>query len=104
MNLNTALRASACVLNRLRARSSHSSVAKKLSHMALSPGSGFAGPRAGYRVANRTHRRTHACFAAAMAELDRGVLRTLIRVMDHAPGPPRRERHVQGIEHQLLGE
>jgi hypothetical protein len=36
MKANVALRASACVLNRQRARSSHSSVAKKLSHMALS--------------------------------------------------------------------
>src|SRR6478672_3128120 len=35
MKANVALRASACVLNRQRARSSHSSVAKKLSHMAL---------------------------------------------------------------------
>jgi hypothetical protein len=24
--------------------------------------------------------------------------------MDHASGPPRRQRHVQGIEHQLFGE
>jgi hypothetical protein len=36
MNANVALRASACVLNRQRASSSHSSLAKKLSHMALS--------------------------------------------------------------------
>jgi hypothetical protein len=36
MNAKTALRASAGVWNRQRARSSHSSVAKKLSHMALS--------------------------------------------------------------------
>ena len=39
-----------------------------------------------------------------MAELDRSVLRTLVGVMDHASGAPRHERHVQGIEHQLLGE
>jgi AraC-like DNA-binding protein len=36
MNANTACRASAWVGNRRRGRSSHSSVAKKLSHMALS--------------------------------------------------------------------
>ena len=36
MKSKTALRASACVLNRRRASSSHSRVAKKLSHMALS--------------------------------------------------------------------
>src|SRR3954463_11824750 len=36
MNAKIALLASACVLNRERSSSSHSSVAKKLSHMALS--------------------------------------------------------------------
>ncbi len=36
MKSNTALRASICVRNRCRSRSSHSSVAKKLSHIALS--------------------------------------------------------------------
>jgi hypothetical protein len=36
MKSNTALLASAGVLNRLRASNSHSSVAKKLSHIALS--------------------------------------------------------------------
>jgi hypothetical protein len=36
MNWNAELRASACVLNRHRSSSSHSRVAKKLSHMALS--------------------------------------------------------------------
>ena len=36
MKVNTSLRASACVRKRQRASSSHSSVAKKLSHMALS--------------------------------------------------------------------
>src|ERR671926_40625 len=34
-------------------------------------------------VAHRSHRRPHAGFATAPAELDRGVLATLIRVMDH---------------------
>ena len=36
MKANTALLASVCVLNRQRSSSSHSRVAKKLSHMALS--------------------------------------------------------------------
>jgi hypothetical protein len=36
MNSKTARRASACVLNRQRSSSSHSRVAKKLSHIALS--------------------------------------------------------------------
>jgi hypothetical protein len=37
-------------------------------------------------------------------ELDRCVLRNLIRVMDHARAPPRHECHVQAIKHQLGGE
>jgi hypothetical protein len=56
------------------------------------------------RVADRAHRRAHAGLAAALAELDRGVLRPLIGVMDHAPGPSCRQRHVQRIEHQLFSE
>jgi hypothetical protein len=32
------------------------------------------------------------------------ALRTLVGGMDHVAGPPRRQRHVQGIEHQLFGE
>ena len=55
-------------------------------------------------VSNRTHRGTHAGLAAAMAELDRGVLRTLIGVMDHPSGWSPQQRHVQGIKHQLPGE
>ena len=55
-------------------------------------------------VSNRAHRGAHACLAAAMAELDRGVLRTLIGVMDHRSGSSRQQRHVQSIEHQLPGE
>src|ERR1700693_1969611 len=50
-------------------------------------------------VSDRTHRRANACIAAAFAELDRGVLRTLVGVMDDAAWPPRRQRHVQRIEH-----
>src|SRR6476620_3984271 len=54
-------------------------------------------------VADRTHRGAHAGVTAAVAELDRAVLRTLVGVMDHASGPPRRQSHVQSIEHQLFG-
>jgi hypothetical protein len=36
MKLKQAIRASACDMNRRRSSSSHSKVAKKLSHMALS--------------------------------------------------------------------
>jgi hypothetical protein len=45
-------------------------------------------------VTDRTHRGAHASVTAAVAELDRTVLRTLVGVMDHASGPPRRQRHV----------
>ena len=38
------------------------------------------------RVANRTHRRTHAGFAAAMAELDRSVLGELNWSSQHLEG------------------
>src|SRR5579864_8214616 len=55
-------------------------------------------------IANRAHRGTHAGLAATLAELDRRVLRTLVGVMDHVPWPPRCERHVQSIQHQLFGE
>jgi hypothetical protein len=104
MKANVALRVSACVLNRQRSRNSHSSVAKKLSHMALSPGSGYAGPRTGSCVADRTHRGAYAHVTAAVAELDRGVLRTLVGVMDHLGGPPRQKRNVQSVKHQLRGK
>src|SRR5580658_1871224 len=55
-------------------------------------------------VSDRTHRRAHAGLPTMLAERDRGVLGTLVGMMDHAAGPPRRERHVQSIEHQLSGE
>ena len=40
-------------------------------------------------VADRTHRGAHAPVTAAVAELDRAVLRTLVGVMDDASRPPR---------------
>src|ERR1043165_6868118 len=43
-------------------------------------------------VADRTHRGAHARVTAAVAELDRAVLRTLVGGMDAASGPPRRPR------------
>src|SRR5690348_14009396 len=55
-------------------------------------------------VTDRTHRGAHAGVTAAVAELDRAVLRTLVGVMNDRSGPSRRQRHVQGIEHQLFGE
>src|SRR6476659_5932686 len=50
--------------------------------------------------ADRAHRWAHSCIAAAATELDRGVLRTLIRVMDYAAWPSRHQRHVQRIDDQ----
>ena len=52
-------------------------------------------------IANRPHRRPDAGFLAAQAEGDRGVLRSLVRVMDHVDRTPLRQRHVEGIEHEL---
>src|SRR5260370_30371558 len=62
MKRKTAIRASACEPNRRRASNSHSSVAKKLSHMALS----YASPTDPPLTA-------HARFPAAAAERERGV-------------------------------
>src|SRR4029077_19532182 len=55
-------------------------------------------------IAHRTHRGTHAGIATTLAELDRGILRSLIRVMDHALRPPCLKRHVQRVEYQLTGQ
>src|SRR6201997_5892202 len=55
-------------------------------------------------IADRTHRGSHTGLTTAVAELDRGVLRTLVGVVDHAPGSPCHECHVQSIEHQSCGE
>ena len=51
-------------------------------------------------VADRTHRGAHAGVPAAVAELDRA----LVGVVDHAPGLPRHQCHVQSVKHQLRGE
>src|ERR1700722_13400688 len=55
-------------------------------------------------LADPTHRGAYARVTAAVAELDRGVLRTLVGVVDHARGPPRQKRHVQSVKYQLRGE
>src|SRR5262249_36340156 len=51
-------------------------------------------------VADRAHRGPHACGPAALPELDRGVLRALIGVMDNTVGASRSERHLECIQHQ----
>jgi len=60
MKLKQAMRASAWDANRRRSSNSHSKVAKKLSHMALSVG-----------VADRPHGWPHAGLLAAVAERQR---------------------------------
>src|SRR5271170_7193548 len=61
-------------------------------------------PRVVVAVADRTHRRSHAGFAAALAECDRRVLATLIGVMDDALGSATVDRHVESVEHQLCAQ
>src|ERR1700751_1362360 len=46
-------------------------------------------------IADRTHRGSHTGLTTAVAELDRGVLRTLVGVVDHASGSPCNGRHVR---------
>ena len=92
MNSKTAMRASACVLNRRRSSSSHSSVAKKLSPSRCR--------RRRRPSPSRDARPPHG----SAAERDRGILRALVGVVDHVPRPPRHQRHVQRIEHELRGE
>src|SRR6476659_1265619 len=101
MKLKQAMRASTCEAKRRRSSSSHSRVAKKLSHRALSPGSGFAGPRTGSGIPDRAHRRPHAGFLAALAECERGILATLVGMMDHVSWPTLAEGHVEGVQNQL---
>src|SRR5258706_5486072 len=101
MKLKQAILASAWEAKRRRSSSSQSRVAKKLSHMALSHGSGFAGPRAGSGVADRAHRGPHAGVLATPAERERGVLAALITVVDDIARPTLADRHVEGVQHQF---
>src|SRR6266850_7601561 len=52
-------------------------------------------------VSDRPHRGANACLATSFAEFDRSVLRALIGMMDHAARSPLKQRHVEGVEHQL---
>src|SRR5438132_5722268 len=78
MNSNTAIRASAWVLNRRLSRSSHSSGEEALAHGVV------------VGVSDRAHRGAHTRLPAAMAELNGRVLGTLVGVVDHALRPPHR--------------
>ncbi len=51
-------------------------------------------------ITDRSSRRADASAATAVAEGDRGILRSLIGVMDDAIGSALPERHVEGIEHE----
>ena len=50
-------------------------------------------------VTDRAHRWPHARLAAAVAELDRRILRALIRVMNNASRTAHRQRHAQRVQH-----
>lgn len=77
MKSKTAILASLWALNRSRLRHSHSKVAKNDSHMALSKQSPTE------PIEGRT-----PALTATLPEGKRGVLRALVRVMDHPIRPP----------------
>src|SRR5713226_9589330 len=52
-------------------------------------------------IAYRPHRGTHASLTATHPKRDRGVLRTLVRVMNYRGGPALLERHVERGQHQF---
>src|ERR1019366_3106596 len=55
-------------------------------------------------IADRSHRRTYPGFAAARAELDRGVLGALVGVMDDVAGTALPQRKIERLEHQLSAQ
>src|ERR1700676_3094461 len=55
-------------------------------------------------IADRAHRRAHPGFAAARAELDRGVLGALVEMMDDRAGAALEQREVKRLEHQLSAQ
>src|SRR6476646_11405982 len=58
-----------------------------VSARALSPGSGFAGPRTGSAVTDAADRRLDPCLGKPLGILDRDVLHTAITVVDEAAAP-----------------
>ena len=86
MNSKIALRASPGVLKLRRFNSSHSSVARKLSHIALSKQS----------PTEPIEGRTRA-FSQRWPKASEGVLAALIGVVNDANGPPLLQRHVEGL-------
>src|ERR1700730_11243646 len=53
-------------------------------------------------ITHRAHRRPHAGLAAALAEGDRSVLATLVRMMNHLFGPMLPEGQVERLQHQSV--
>lgn len=95
MNLKTAVRASVWLAKRYRFNSSHSSVAKKGSHMVLSRQSPTEA------IEGRT---PDSGLAATRAERRRRVLAALVRVMDHVLGPAAPYRHAERLEDQFRAQ
>src|ERR1700726_5054892 len=52
-------------------------------------------------IADRAHRGPHAGLAAALAEGERSVLATLVRVMNHGGGPTLPYRQIKRLQHQF---
>ena len=51
-------------------------------------------------VASRAHRGTYACFTATLTKCYRGILRALVRVVDHVFGTALVKCHVQSLQDQ----
>ena len=58
-----------------------------VSARALSPGSGFAGPRTGSAITDAADRRLDPCLGKLLGILDRDVLHTAITVVNEAAAP-----------------
>src|SRR4030065_2520845 len=52
-------------------------------------------------ISERSHRRANAGLATTLPEGQRGVLATVIRVVDDAMGVPLMDGHVQSLQHQF---
>src|SRR3989338_962291 len=55
-------------------------------------------------VSDRTHRRANSGLPAPLAEGDRGVLASLVRVVNDVRRSPVEEGHVEGVEHEFGSE
>src|SRR5262245_1642650 len=52
-------------------------------------------------ITNRSCRRSHAGLSTSLSEGDRGVLSSLIRMMNHSSRPSLRDSHIKSLEHEL---